>query len=70
MAILKIKHRLLAGTVLMGIALVGAAPSAVAQQGSQPAASEANDVVVVTGTRRTDRSVTDSASPIDVIGGS
>ena len=54
----------------MGIALVGAAPSAVAQQGSQPAASEANDVVVVTGTRRTDRSVTDSASPIDVIGGS
>ena len=70
MSILNIKHRLLAGTVLMGLSLLGAAPSAVAQQASQPAASEATDVVVVTGTRRTDRSVTDSASPVDVIGGS
>lgn len=70
MRILSTKSRLLAGTILMGAALIGAAPAAFAQQGTQPAASEASDVVVVTGTRRTDRSATDSASPVDVIGGS
>ena len=69
MRILSTKSRLLAGTILMGAALIGAAPAAFAQQGTQPAASEASDVVVVTGTRRTDRSATDSASPVDVIGG-
>ncbi|MEQ1783929.1 MAG: TonB-dependent receptor plug domain-containing protein, partial [Hyphomonadaceae bacterium] len=70
MTILNIKHRLLAGTVLMGLALIAAAPAATAQQAAQPTASDKTDVVVVTGTRRTDRSSTDSASPVDVIGGS
>lgn len=70
MHILSTKSRLLAGTILMGAALIGAAPAAIAQQGTLPGAAEASDVVVVTGTRRTDRSATDSASPVDVIGGS
>jgi len=71
MAILKIRRRLLAGTVLMSLALLGAAPAAVAQEASQPTASQAEraETIIVTGTRRTDRSVTDSASPVDVIGG-
>lgn len=60
--------RLLAGTVLAGVALSGIAPPAFAQQTS--AGSPAVDTVVVTGTRRADRSVTDSPSPVDVIGGS
>ena len=70
MRILSTKNRLLAGTILMGAALIGAAPAAFAQQGAQPAASDGEDVVIVTGTRRTDRSATDSPSPVDVIGGS
>ena len=70
MHILSTKNRLLAGTILMGAAMIGAAPAASAQQGSQPAASDGDDVVVVTGTRRSDRSATDSPSPVDVIGGS
>lgn len=54
-----------------GAALV-CAPSAFAQAAPQ-AAAEPNDdaataAIVVLGTRRTDRSVVDSASPIDVIG--
>jgi iron complex outermembrane receptor protein len=39
-----------------------------AQAASQPATSQTDDEIVVTGTRRADRSVTDSASPVDVIG--
>jgi iron complex outermembrane recepter protein len=70
MRILSTKRRLLAGTILLGAALVAGAPAAFAQQGAQPAASDGDDVVVVTGTRRTDRSATDSPSPVDVIGGS
>ncbi|SUS03278.1 Colicin I receptor [uncultured Defluviicoccus sp.] len=70
MSIRSNRRRLLAGTILMSIALMGAAPAAFAQQTPQPAASESEDVIVVTGTRRVDRSVTDSASPVDVIGGS
>ena len=40
MTILNIKHRLLAGTVLMGLALIAAAPAATAQQAAQPTASD------------------------------
>ena len=60
---------ILAATV-GGLALMTAAP-AFAQAAPQAAAAEepeaAKDIIVI-GTRRTDRSVTDSASPIDVIG--
>jgi iron complex outermembrane recepter protein len=49
-------------------ALLGLQP-AMAQVETPPAVAEAEQVeIVVIGTRRTDRSVTDSASPIDVIG--
>ena len=47
-------------------AQTGTAPSA-AVTAETAAATDAADIVVI-GTRRTDRSVTDSASPIDVIG--
>ena len=56
------------------MALLAAAP-ALAQAPQQPAPQAAADApkddsdIIVIGTRRTDRSVTDSASPIDVIGG-
>jgi iron complex outermembrane recepter protein len=48
-------------------ALLAAQPAA-AQTAAEPAAENAENAIVVIGTRRTDRSVTDSASPIDVIG--
>jgi len=57
----------------IGIALaVAAAPSVHAQQTAPPgeATGPVLAEVVVTGTRRTDRTVTDSASPIDVISSS
>ena len=67
------KARLSAATALVGVTLAAvAAPNAGAQQATAPAAREASgksEVVIVTGTRRTDRSSTDSASPVDVIGG-
>lgn len=44
-----------------------AAPAAFAQAPASPTASTATDDIVVLGTRRTDRSVTTSASPVDVI---
>lgn len=42
------------------------APNTQAQAGNR--ATDTDDEIVVTGTRRTDRSVTDSASPVDVVG--
>ncbi len=48
----------------------GTAPagqSAVPAPVTTPPADDPGDTIIVTGTRRTDRSVTDSASPIDVI---
>lgn len=57
--------------LLLSISSIAFASAAMAQD-APPAAPAANQpdeerVIVVTGTRRTDRSVTDSASPIDVI---
>jgi iron complex outermembrane receptor protein len=49
------------------IALLSASP-ALAQDQSLAAADEPAGELVVIGTRRTDRTVTDSASPVDVIG--
>ena len=66
----------LSTTRLMAIALlvVGAISTGPARAQAAPQGAAANDnessqleAVVVTGTRRTDRSVTDSASPIDII---
>ncbi len=56
----------LSATRLAAIALlvVGAMPTGAAAEKDDTTALEA---VVITGTRRTDRSVTDSASPIDII---
>ena len=62
-------------TTLQGSTLVLASmlcsPLSLAQQGAVPATAQAKeslDEIVVLGTRRTDRSVTNSASPVDVIG--
>lgn len=57
--------RLLASTVL-GLAAMSAAP---AHADAAPGASEGSNIeqIVITGTRRTDRTITDSASPVDVI---
>ncbi|MBC7520403.1 MAG: TonB-dependent receptor [Sandarakinorhabdus sp.] len=63
----------LAATSLTALALASIAGSATAQTApARPAApatagSDDNATIVVTGTRRTDRSITDSASPIDVV---
>ena len=54
----------------IAIALLSASP-AWAQADTAPQAAEdesGGDAIVVLGTRRTDRTVTDSASPVDVIG--
>lgn len=60
--------RLLAGLyAALGTLSVGAAPDAWAQAASADGSSL--EEVIVTGTRRTDRTTTDSASPIDVISG-
>jgi len=59
--------------VIAATIAAAAAQSALAQQatsqgsGATAGASSGIDEVVVTGTRRTDRTVTDSASPVDVI---
>ncbi len=53
--------------VIAATLATAAANSALAQQAPAPGANAVIDEVVVTGTRRTDRTVTDSASPVDVI---
>jgi len=53
--------------LLASISLGALSTPVFAQQTTAPATDEAREIVVI-GTRRTDRSVTDSASPIDVIG--
>ena len=63
-----VSRLLLAGSALpmLALALVAAAPAAA----QTAAANDAGDekVIVVVGTRRTDRSILDSASPVDVVG--
>lgn len=59
------------GTALAALALGCAAQPAFAQDQSASAEAEATaegDPIIVTGTRRTDRTVSESAVPIDVIG--
>ena len=56
-------------TIVATLLTVAGAQSALAQQAtpSGAAAGSALDEVIITGTRRTDRTVTDSASPVDII---
>ncbi|MGN3974899.1 TonB-dependent receptor plug domain-containing protein [Tsuneonella sp. SYSU-LHT278] len=60
------RTRLLAGTAAT-LAALSAQPVMAQSTSTTPAADEDESIVVI-GTRRTDRSVTDSPSPIDVIG--
>ena len=69
----RIYRRILLSTATAFIFIVAAdAAQAAAQAGAaaapQPPATVGSDEIVITGTRRTDRTVTNSASPIDVIG--
>jgi iron complex outermembrane receptor protein len=62
--------RLLAGLyAALGTLSVGVAADAQAQTAANAPGGPALEEVIVTGTRRTDRSATESASPIDVISG-
>lgn len=60
------RYRLLASTA--ALLVVATSQPAFAQDGGDATEAESEETIVVIGTRRTDRSVTDSASPIDVIG--
>ena len=61
--------RFLAGGSLLvaGVAAVPAAAQTAAAPVTAQAAPEDSGTIIVTGTRRTDRSITDSASPVDVV---
>ena len=60
------RYRLLAGTAALLASVTFATPTLA--QDTAGADESGGDSIVVIGTRRTDRSVTDSPSPIDVIG--
>ncbi|HEU5286366.1 MAG TPA: TonB-dependent receptor, partial [Sphingomicrobium sp.] len=71
---MRISALLLIGTAAIAISVPGLAQTqpedtaqAADQPASQPAATDVSDEIIVTGTRRLDRTVTNSASPIDVI---
>lgn len=60
-----------AGSALVALAFACASQTAFAQDNAEAGASEGtapDDIIIVTGTRRTDRTVSESAVPIDVIG--
>jgi iron complex outermembrane recepter protein len=59
---------LLAGTALPMLALALAAAPAAAQTAAVEEKAGDEKVIVVVGTRRTDRSILDTASPVDVVG--
>lgn len=66
----RIPRRALFAAATAALAIASADP-ALAQDAGAPQADDgnsSNEPIVVLGTRRTDRSVTDSASPVDVIG--
>ncbi|MGH8166624.1 MAG: hypothetical protein ACREQ1_05260, partial [Woeseiaceae bacterium] len=54
-------------SVVFLAAATGVGPVAYAQEGAQP--DEGIEEIITTGTRRSERSATESAVPIDVIGG-
>jgi iron complex outermembrane receptor protein len=60
-----------AGSALVALAFACASHTAFAQDNAEAGASEGtapDDIIIVTGTRRTDRTVSESTVPIDVIG--
>ena len=61
--------RLLAGGSLLvaGMAAIPAAAQTAAAPATAQSAPDDSATIIVTGTRRTDRSITDSASPVDVV---
>ncbi|WP_051033450.1 TonB-dependent receptor [Sandarakinorhabdus sp. AAP62] len=59
---------LLAGSALPMLALALAAAPAAAQTAAAEETAGEEKVIVVVGTRRTDRSILDTASPVDVVG--
>jgi iron complex outermembrane receptor protein len=59
---------LLAGSALPMLALAVAAAPAAAQTAAAEENAGEEKVIVVVGTRRTDRSILDTASPVDVVG--
>jgi iron complex outermembrane recepter protein len=61
----RIIHRPLLATALVAMASLGLPGAALAQEGAE--AAEDGATIIVTGTRRTDRTVADSTVPIDVI---
>jgi iron complex outermembrane receptor protein len=67
------RSTLLAGLSALAMAAPAAAQEAPAPEAAPPAApaarADADNTIIVTGTRRTDRTVADSPVPIDVIGG-
>ncbi len=55
------------GCGLAALALASAPTGAAAQDSEAASAADEGDVIIVTGTRRTDRTVTESSVPIDVL---
>jgi iron complex outermembrane receptor protein len=63
------KNKNLARWMLAGSVLAAGLATALPVAAQTPAGAQSEDVgtIIVTGTRRTDRSITDSASPVDVV---
>src|SRR5579872_4529237 len=61
------RHLLLASATTLACLVPEAAQAQTAPQSQAPGAVASTDQIVITGTRRTDRTVTNSPSPIDVI---
>ena len=64
---MKAKHSWMVARVVLSTLLAATLPQAAHAQGGTPAAEEPLEVIIVTGTRRLDRTVADSTSPIDVV---
>jgi iron complex outermembrane receptor protein len=65
---MSIRSTFKAGTALMVVAVASVSQPAFAQDASEGAETASEEVIIVTGTRRTDRTISESAVPIDVIG--
>lgn len=64
----KIAVRLMLSGSILATAMAFALPAAAQTTAAAQAAPDDAATIIVTGTRRTDRSITDSASPVDVVG--
>ena len=61
------KHSWIVARVVSATLLAAMLPPAAHAQGGTPAAEEPLEVIIVTGTRRLDRTVAESTAPIDVV---